>query len=328
MYATLILLSSCLCVITAQIVYDKSGEGITNMLSVQIPSDTEDVRFDLNSISHVPAHYFQNLPNLDTIWSRSNVISDVDPYAFSGVPSVTCIDFGNNKLEVITETMFQGLPNLRILWLGANLIHEIHPGSFNDNTALTELYLESNRLEIVNKTMFANLSNLERLELQFNQIHTIQLDSFKDNTALTGLYLSRNKLEMVKRTMFSGLLNLETLILYGNQIFMTESGSFKKNTALTTLGLQDNSLQTLPPCMFDPDNHPTSLTLRMENNPLRCDESWCWVKQAESDWITVSFAFLTNCAGPGALSGRMWLMITEQDLNCQAPGQSPDYQPF
>ena len=225
MYVSFILLSSYLCVITAQVTFDKNGEGITNMLSHPIPANTEEALFQHNSITHIPVGYFQNLPNLGSIVIYTNLISEIGDNAFSAVPSVTFINLDNNKLE------------------------------------------------IVNKSMFAGLPNLQELKLNYNLIHTVQMDSFKDNTALTKLWLFAN------------------------------------------------SLESLPQCVFDPDNQPAGLTLRVYNNPMTCDQSWCWVKQAEGDWITVPNPSGTTCSGPAALSGRTWDTLTEQDFNCEAQGE-------
>ena len=119
MYISIILLSSCLCVITA-LTYDMENQGITSMLNYSIPENTEEFRFARNSITYVPAGYFQNLSLLDDINLRSNLISNIDDFAFAGVPSVTRIELGSNQLSVIGKSMFLGLPNLYDLDLHFN----------------------------------------------------------------------------------------------------------------------------------------------------------------------------------------------------------------
>ncbi len=223
MYMSIIFLLSWLCAITAQITYDRSNQGITSMSGYSIPGNTEQVWFHQNSLTHVQAGYFKNLPYLTQIYLYSNDISSVDDFAFVQVPSLTYISLGNNKLSVIRKNMFSGLPHLASLALNDNMINTI------------------------------------------------------------------------------------------------ESGTFKDNTALTWLSLYGNQLETLNQCIFDPENHPCSLELWLWDNPLSCNESLCWLKQAT--WITVDYASSTVCTGPGTLNGQTWNMITTDDLNCDTSGR-------
>ena len=61
---------------------------------------------------------------------QENLISEIDGFAFSGVPSVTQIILYNNKLEKINKNMFSGLPNLVLLSLWNNQILTIELESF------------------------------------------------------------------------------------------------------------------------------------------------------------------------------------------------------
>lgn len=155
MYISLVFLSSWLCLIThALITYDQKNKGITSTLGYSIPGNTEFIRFDVNSITHVQAGYFKNLPNLTKIHLFMNDISNIDDYAFANISTVTYISLGTNKLSVIRENMFSGLPNLSKLYLYSNLIHTIESRSFKDNTVLTLLALERNSLQSIPQCMF------------------------------------------------------------------------------------------------------------------------------------------------------------------------------
>ena len=82
-----------------------------------------------------------------------------------------------------------------------------------------------------------------------------------------------------------------------------------------------NLLQTLPESMFDPENHPANLDVfRLQNNPLSCDQSLCWLMRVDGNWITVSP--FTACAGPGVLNGRKWNTLTTLDLGCDPSGET------
>ena len=196
------------------------------MLDYSIPENTEKIDFNQNSITHVQAGYFKNLPNIIEIHLYSNDIDKVDEWAFVEVASVSKIDLGYNQLMVIHENMLSGLQNLA--WLS----------------------------------------------LQGNGIHTIEDRSFKDLTALT------------------------------------------------FLAMHYNSLKTTPQQMFDLNHLPTGLNpFYIRNNPLSCDQSLCWLKQADTTWIRVWSPSSTQCDTPASLNGRTWDSITTADL-CGATTQS------
>lgn len=265
---SLVFLLSWLCAITALIVYDKRNQGIQSMLNYTIPADTEVVRFEGNSITHIPYGYF-NLSNLLKAQFLRNDISNIDDFAFVAVPMVTYIEMRENELTVIGMNTFRGLPNL------------------------------------------------DRMLIDKNKIHTIECDSFKDNTALNRLYLTSNKLEIITQCMFKGLHNLAILYLAKNNIHTIESRSFKDNIALTDLTFFNNELQTISQCIFDVENHPTGLNVfTIHSNPLSCDESLCWLLQADGDWISTYNPHLITCAQPGSLIGRTWDTLTSADLHC------------
>ncbi len=120
MYISAIFLASWLWLVTAQITYDKSYQGITNMSNYSIPANTERASFDGNAITHVEAGYFKDLSNLTEIELQFNDISDIEDCAFSMVPSVTLLRIAVNRLSVIRENTFTGLPNLAELRIQNN----------------------------------------------------------------------------------------------------------------------------------------------------------------------------------------------------------------
>ena len=76
--------------------------------------------------------YFVNLPSLSVIYLNRNVVTSIDNYSFSGLPSLIRIELGGNDLEVITRYMF---------WMP---------------TSLQKLYLQNNRL-VFNSYITASL---------------------------------------------------------------------------------------------------------------------------------------------------------------------------
>ncbi len=294
MYISTVLLSSWLYSIAAQVTYDKDGLDITSMLGYCIPINTEEVYFDNNLITHVSSGYFQNLPSLDVISLKYNQISDIDDFAFACVSSITKLYLYDNRLSAVRENMFSGLSNLETLSLSRNNIQTIEPGSFKDCSAMTYLILGYNSLQTISECMFSGLHSMDRISLRGNVIETIGKGSFIENPALVNMDLSHNDIHSI------------------------EPGSFWNNTALAKLDLDENDLETLPECMFHPQKHPNDLRkMIIERNDLQCNQSLCWLKQLDNDWLyVVDDDYDTPCAGPEALRGRYWSTVTPEELNC------------
>ncbi len=158
------ILALMMCVITEQTyIFDKSGQGITDMTVYTIHWNTTEIKFNSNSLTHIKAGNLHDLANLVRINLRYNKISDIDPFSFSAVPSVREIDLWSNRLTVIGQFMFAGLPLLKKLWFWRNDIHTIEPGCFHDNTELRFLQLGWNDLKTLPESMF-NMKN-HRAEL-------------------------------------------------------------------------------------------------------------------------------------------------------------------
>ena len=144
-----------MCVITEQTyIFDKSGQGITDMTIYTIPSNTTEIMFNSNSLSHIHAGNLLNLPNIIKINFRYNMISHIDSYSFSAVPSVREIDLWSNRLTLISQFMFAGLPQLQKLWFWGNDIHTIEPGCFHGSPDLRFLQLGWNNIETLPESMF------------------------------------------------------------------------------------------------------------------------------------------------------------------------------
>ncbi len=84
----ILIISSWLSVLGLGTNFQKSNQSpkITNLTKYPIPADTRNFGFNHNAISHVPANYFKNVSNLDTISLYYNLISDIDDYCFIDVP--------------------------------------------------------------------------------------------------------------------------------------------------------------------------------------------------------------------------------------------------
>ncbi len=192
----------------------------------------------------------------------------------------------------------------------------VHPIPINTE----QVMFYDNAITCVPAGYFVNLSALDKVWLYGNQISSIDDYAFINIPTLTYMDFEDNNLEVIGRNMFAGLVNLRKLFLPHNKIHTIEAQSLKNCRALEWLAISNNLLQSIPQAMFDLLNHPCNLgRFWMENNPLSCNQSLCWLKRADWSWITVNYAHGTLCAGPDHLSGQRWDLLNIQDLQCDAP---------
>ncbi len=181
-----------------------------------------------------------------------------------------------------------------------------------------EVVLQGNAISWIPVGYFKNVSILREIYLYRNDISDIQDLAFAAAPSVEKIELTDNKISMIKKLMFSGLPHLVDLKLAKNEIHTLEVDCFKENPALEILTLNGNQVERMSRCIFDQHHHPTGLHfLALYHNPLVCDSSWCWVKEAElENWITLHWPNGVVCAGPAALKDFTWAMMTEQNLNC------------
>ncbi len=183
------------------------------------------------------------------------------------------------------------------VYIAGNTIHTLRANDFIHLTHCTELWLSYNEINEIQVGAFTGLTALEVLDLEKNKITIIEPGTFSGLTALRRLYMNHNVISEIQSGLFTGLTALEDLSLSGNNISHIEPGTFSGLPALTWLSLHSNALTTLPWTVFgsvgNPGNinHPARLVFSLSGNPLRCDTSLCWIKQAEQEgWLEWSFS--------------------------------------
>ena len=142
---------------------------------------------------------------------------------------------------------------------------------------------------IIKKEMLNGLESLQYLNLQINKISNIDASAFDYIPQCTELWFGGNDLSYIRADTFEKLPHLVKLELSVNRIFYIESGAFTKQRKLKRLYLHRNGLTTLRRSVFS-SQHKKNLTLLLSHNPLQCDTTLCWIKQAERDgWITLNY---------------------------------------
>lgn len=116
---------------------------------------------------------------LETLDISNNNISDINPYAFTGLDQIKQLILGHNNLLSLQQDVFEPLINLKELDLQRNKLSTILPQTMSPMKKLIYLDLRYNKLTDFDKGIFTNLSVLEKLRLTGNVIRNYAPEKFK-----------------------------------------------------------------------------------------------------------------------------------------------------
>ncbi len=220
----------------------------------------------------------------------------------------TVQEIKGNKRKVIMENM--GITDIAVV-------------EIPDNTKVVRL--KENHIELVPANFFVNLSSIRTINLEFNDVNVIEDFAFKKVPSLKQIFLGNNNLTSITRYMFSGLFNLTTLDIEKNKISTIQDGSFFDFKAIQRLDIQENELETISSRVFDREDLPIELSLRIHSNPLICDWRLLGLYNAvHSGLVKLKNGALTKCQFQSEkvrFTSTTWGNITKTDL--QAAGKEP-----
>jgi hypothetical protein len=116
---------------------------------------------------------------LEMLDISNNNISDIDPYAFTGLDTMKKLILGHNNLLALQQEVFEPLINLKELDLQRNKLSTILPQTMSPMKKLIHLDLRYNKLTDIDERTFTNLHVLEKLRLTGNVMKTFAPEKFK-----------------------------------------------------------------------------------------------------------------------------------------------------
>ena len=190
---------------------------------------------------------------------------NLSPY----VPHLTEIYIENNDLEMI--------PNHAIAWLSKLVIFSAKNNRITNfpnfvNSSLLELLnLARNRIAVTPRANIEGLIQLQKVQLEHNRLTYMTNISYL--VSLEEFNAGYNEISELPKEIFRGLPNLITLSCEYNRIAVLPD-IVALLPRLRKLYVQGNRLHTLPDCY----QHSSPLTFHVENNPLVCNRSVCWLR--------------------------------------------------
>lgn len=100
-----------------------------------------------NKLTVVKTHQFVCTPLLEQLLLNENVITTLEPEAFSGLRHLKILKLNLNKIKMLAANDFQFLQSLEILLIDGNVIESIEDGTFRNQKELRELSI--GRLEYI-----------------------------------------------------------------------------------------------------------------------------------------------------------------------------------
>ncbi|XP_045190625.2 carboxypeptidase N subunit 2-like isoform X2 [Mercenaria mercenaria] len=111
-----------------------------------LPRSLQHLDYVGNRIKTIPAYFFVDLPNLETLAFWEGQVTTIEDNAFYGLRNLTILDMNMNKVSVITNDTFTSLTSLQTFYMYSNNIRKVEVGAFHHFASLSELWLQDNKM--------------------------------------------------------------------------------------------------------------------------------------------------------------------------------------
>lgn len=210
----------------------------------------EEVDFSENLISTLEPNAFSTLQSLKVLKLRGNQLKLVPMGAFAKLGNLTSLDLSENKMVILLDYTFQDLKSLKHLEVGDNDLVYISHKAFSGLLGLEDLTIERCNLTSISGQTLSYLRSLVTLRLRHLSITALEDQNFRKLSNLRGLDIDHwPYLEYISPLSFQGL-DLHWLSITNTNITSVPSASFKNLAHLTHLNLSYNPITTLEPWAF------------------------------------------------------------------------------
>ena len=274
-----------------------------------------------------------------TTGSTSTLITeDHESAGFTAVPenlntNVEHLILSNNKLQNITVTSLANYPTLINLDVARNEIRYIHDGSFDHNPTLEYLNLNSNFLRYIPTYFSLAQNSLIHIRLWDGLEKELETMNFSKFLLLKTLNLGSNPLAKFDASnlpkdldnfllAYALLLEMPNFSIYtpeitviklrNNNLSYIPADSMLELQQLREFDIRANRLETIP----DLYDRPLE-KLRINDNPLNCNESLCWVRLwARTKGVALKSIDSAVCQSPSYFAGQMLVEVDPVQMAC------------
>ena len=241
---------------------------------------------------------------LNLNYGKVSTFPNLSPY----VPLLREIYISHNRLEIIPQSMIAWLSKLEIFKATSNRITNFP--SFLNSSLLEILDLQSNRIAVTPRANIEGLIRLRIFKLQHNRM--TRMTNISHITSLKEFNIGYNEISELPEDIFYGLPNLIQLSCEFNRIaVLPDVLAILPN--LRQFYVQGNRLLTLP----DYYQHSSPLTFHVEDNPLVCNRSICWLRMLS--WTNPASPLNLDsptCAAPPILADVRVVRAHPNEMEC------------
>ena len=238
-----------------------------------------------------------------------------------------------NKIKSITVTSLANYPNLTHLNVRGNKIRYIDDGSFDQNSKLQTLSLSDNRLQYL-PADFGPAQNsiieircwkcmgIESMYINWSQFPVMKVLNLGGNPLkiLDASNLPKNLGELTLSEALLGVMpnlaahapSITSVKIRKNNLTHVPVQSVLGLRQLKEFDIRDNKLETIPDLYDQPLEK-----LRLDDNPLRCNELLCWVRLwARTKAVVLTGIDSTICRSPSYFGGQTLVAVDPVQMGC------------
>lgn len=270
------------------------------------------------------------LPSIRELNLENNNIERIAQEDFSGLETLEALNLIGNRMFSIKENTFRDLKNLWKLELDRNFQLCPREGAFRSKS-ISFLSLSDTHTRgqgACHSMVFRGLKNLRVLNVSrskslFRRIYPFYFFNRIEVLILRGIGLRSDSLDKITKTLYRSLRYLD---ISENEISVLTSSSLAR-LKLEVLLVRDNWLSVVDLGALPQSTWSHLKRVDFSENALYCDCKiiWFrrWLKNRQSNYITVENLNLTQCTGPAEVKNKpIHLLKQPTDLECfrEEPG--------
>ncbi|XP_048119717.1 leucine-rich repeat and immunoglobulin-like domain-containing nogo receptor-interacting protein 1-B isoform X1 [Alosa alosa] len=235
-----------------------------------IPIETRLLDLSKNRLKTINPEEFISYPHLEELQLNENIISVIEPGAFTNLYGLRTLGLRNNKLKLIQLGVFTGLSNLTHLDISENKIVILLDYMFQDLYNLKSLEVGDNDLVFISHRAFHGLSGLEQLTIEKCNLTTLPKEALSHVHNLLTLRLRHLNINAIGDYSFRRLYRLQVLEIVHWPLLDTMTPKSLYGLNITTLSITHCNLTAVP---YQAIRHLVYLrTLNLSFNPIHTIE--------------------------------------------------------
>ncbi|KAG7390282.1 hypothetical protein PHYPSEUDO_008420 [Phytophthora pseudosyringae] len=227
-----------------------SDDALVTTVSASALAQESQLLLRNNSLSSIPATFFQAALNVTYIDVSDNPLTELEAESFVALPYLQSIVCTNTDVLVLPNGLASDCPLLHTVSFNQSAIGTVESQAFVNLTSLHTLDLSYNKLQVVPSALFAVSSSWKALDFSHNGIREVP-SGIRKAVAEGYISFDYNALVEIDEGAFADAAEIHELRLASNGIFTVNSRAFSGMSALRKLNLSDNVISVIDEDAFE-----------------------------------------------------------------------------